>query len=64
MAVSEELTAPNLDVFPQVNDTPPTDNDADSDSEHESTNSDITQPPDRRYLSSSRQPPDRYEQNL
>ena len=64
MAVSEELTAPNLYVFLQVNDTPPTDTDADSDSEHESTNSDITQPLDRRYPSRSRQPPDRYEQNL
>ena len=64
MAVSEELTAPNLDVLPQENDAPPTDNDADSDSENESTNSDTTQPPDRRYPSRSRQPPNRYEQNL
>ena len=64
MAVSKELTAPNLDVLPQENDAPPTDNDADSDSENESTNSDTTQPSDGRYFSRSRQPPNWYEQNL
>ena len=61
MAVSEQLTSPNLDVSTESNEDPSTENENESDteSELEPADTDDTEQPSRRYMypSHMHQPP-------
>ena len=65
---SEELPVPSLDASPELNIAPRTEPETKSNSENESisTDTEAAEQPERsgRYPTRTRQPPDRYEQNL
>ena len=70
VAVSEQLTSPNLDVSTESNKDPSTENENENEIDTESENgsepadTNNTEQPSRRCPSRMRQPPNQYEQNL